>query len=213
MVGKEFKRILVMLCATSALVACGGGEEEGPQKTSLNSPPTVSGVPDDCVGLNNYYEFIADGLDADNDSLKYSIINQPSWTSFNIRSGKLSGTTNINNVGLYDNIQISVTDGIETASLDPFAIEVLVGNGQTMLTWTPPITHEDGTTLIDLAGYKIYYGKSAYNFPNKIEINNPGQANYLVENLCPTTYFFAVTAITASSVESGFSAVEAKLIN
>ena len=32
------------------------------------------------------------------------------------------------------------------------------------LTWDPPTTNTDGTTLADLAGYKIYYGQSSGNY-------------------------------------------------
>lgn len=70
------------------------------------------------------------------------------------------------------------------------------------LTWTPPTSNEDGTSLSDLAGYRIYYGTSEGNYPSRIELSNPGLATYVVDNLSPDTYYFVVTAFDASGNES-----------
>ena len=80
-----------------------------------------------------------------------------------------------------------------------------VGTSSTTLSWTPPTQNSDGSPLTDLAGYKIYYGNESGNYRTSIHIDNPGIAIYVVEYLRPNTYFFVITAINSSGVESQFS--------
>ena len=67
--------------------------------------------------------------------------------------------------------------------------------------------------LVELAGYRIYYGTSAGSYPNSIRIDNPGLTTYVVENLVPNTYYFVATSINSSGVESSYSNVATKVIN
>ncbi len=73
------------------------------------------------------------------------------------------------------------------------------------LEWMPPVTTTDGSTLTNLAGYRIYYGKDVTRLVQRIDVNNPGVATYVVEGLAPGTYYFAVTAINAHGAESARS--------
>ncbi len=63
----------------------------------------------------------------------------------------------------------------------------------------------DSSPLTDLAGYKIYYGSESDNYQTSIQIDNPGIAIYVVEYLTPNTYYFVLTTINSSGVESQFS--------
>ncbi|TMN63495.1 hypothetical protein CWB85_21680, partial [Pseudoalteromonas sp. S1727] len=56
--------------------------------------------------------------------LSFSIINKPSWASFNTSTGELSGTPDNSHVGSYAAITISVSDGTVSASLAPFTLAV-----------------------------------------------------------------------------------------
>lgn len=100
----------------------------------------------------------------------------------------------------------SGTSGVEQT-------ETEVGVGVATLTWIPPTTNADDTTLDDLAGYKIYYGKTIGNYTNKIDITNPGIATYVVESLSMGTFYFVVTAYDLSGNESKHSNVASKVIN
>ena len=76
--------------------------------------------------------------------------------------------------------------------------------GQAILLWDPPTTNADGTTLTDLAGYKVYYGTASGNYSTVIDAANV--TSYTVTNLTSNaTYYFATTAYDASANESGFS--------
>ena len=80
------------------------------------------------------------------------------------------------------------------------------------LSWVAPATNTDGSTVLDLAGYRIYYGTSPGNYSNTLTVNS-STSNYLVENLSPGTWYFAVAAFDTSANESSKSAEVSKTIN
>ena len=70
----------------------------------------------------------------------------------------------------------------------------------------------DSSPLTDLAGYKIYYGSESGNYQTSIQIDNPVIAIYVIEHLTPNTYYFVLTTINSSGVESQFSNEVSKLV-
>ncbi len=172
-----------------------------------NTAPTISGNPPASVTVNTAYSFTPTAIDADSDPLTFSISGQPGWASFNTSTGRLSGTPGAADVGTYNNILITVSDGMVAATLGPFAITVdAVSNGSATLSWTPPTQNTDGSSLTDLAGYKLYWRNSgSSSFTNSVTINNPSVTTYIVENLAPGTYDFVATAFNSASIESNFS--------
>jgi hypothetical protein len=75
-----------------------------------------------------------------------------------------------------------------------------------------PQTNADGSTLNDLAGYRIYYGPSTGNYTESVTISDPLATKYTVENLSVGTYFFALRAYDKSNVESASSSEVSKTI-
>jgi Fibronectin type III domain len=73
------------------------------------------------------------------------------------------------------------------------------------LNWQAPTENSDGSPLTDLSGYKIYYGSTAGNYSSNIPVPNPGLTTYVVENLAPGRYYFAVTSYNSQGVESAMS--------
>ncbi|GBF30180.1 hypothetical protein MnTg04_00116 [bacterium MnTg04] len=202
MVGKSLKRVFVLLCATSVLVACGhGGEEEAPNKA-----PLISGEPEECILPGGFYDFLPTASDPDGDPLSFGISGKPVWAEFSSANGRLTGTPTDADVGIYTDIRIRASDGEDTAYLSSFSIDVAQAvNGQASLSWTPPITNTDGSTLTDLDAYNIYFGTEEHQYPFEVRVNNPGVADFIVDRLCPNIYYFAVTAINAQGVESDLS--------
>jgi hypothetical protein len=80
------------------------------------------------------------------------------------------------------------------------------------LSWDAPTTNTDGTALIDLAGYRIYYGSSADNLNQSVQINTVGLQTYVMDDLEPGTWYFAVMAVTADGAESALSNLVVKTI-
>ena len=165
-----------------------------------NNAPNINGVPPQIIRVGVIYSFIPAASDPDGDAISFTIVNRPGWATFDPVTGRLFGTPQAGDVGLYSNIQITVSDASASALLSPFSIDVTqVSLGSVILSWTPPTANTDGSNLDDLAGYRIYYGISQGNYPNTIVVNNPGLSSYVVENLSPGTYFF----VGGSSTENG----------
>ena len=149
----------------------------------------------------------------DGNTLAYSIANRPSWATFNTTTGQLSGTPSASQVGSYGNITISVSDGRATAALPAFAINVVdVSNGGGVAAWTPPTQNTDGSSLTNLAGYRIAYGTSANALTQTVQVANVGITRYIFDNLSPGTYYFAVRAYTWNGTESANSNVASKVV-
>ncbi len=221
------KRFLLLILATGFLGGClssGGSDEDGGTSdgggsgggggTGGNNPPTIGGSPASQVAANSTFSFVPDASDADGDSLSFGIINQPSWTSFSEATGELAGQPDSGDVGMYDNIRVSVTDGTDTTSMAPFSVEVVAagsGTASVTLNWTAPTQNEDGSDLTDLAGYVIYYGLQSGRYTEEISIDNPSVTTYIVNGLlADTTYYFAATAKNSTDEESRYSGEAAK---
>ncbi len=89
-----------------------------------NSAPTISGTPDDAVAVGASYTFEPAASDADGDELTFSITGIPAWATFNAADGRLSGTPGDADVGEWPGIVITVSDGQDEVSLNPFSITV-----------------------------------------------------------------------------------------
>ena len=183
--------------------------------TTNNNAPVISGTPPATIGVDEQYMFQPTVTDPDSRVFRYEIAGKPSWADFDVLSGRLTGTPNSGNVGLYRSIQISVTDGTSTASLAPFSIEVLAtgaATGSVTLSWTPPTENEDGTQLMDLAGYRLYWSREGSPYGSPARIDNPSVTRFVVDNLTPGTYEFIATSINTSGVESRFSNAVTKIV-
>jgi len=178
-----------------------------------NSPPQIAGTPATSINEGQAYSFTPNASDPDGDTLTFSITNQPSWASFNTSTGGLQGTPGAADVGVYSNIVISVSDGQASDSLPAFDISVeAISLGSATLSWTAPTENEDGTTLTDLDGYKLYWGTTSGSYPNSVTIDNPTVTTYVVDNLSPGTYEFVATAFNTAGVESRFSGTATKIV-
>lgn len=180
---------------------------------ALNQPPTISGSPPDAILEGRLYEFTPTASDPDGDALEFTIARKPAWASFNRTTGRLSGTPSAEDVGNFTNIGISVSDGTASMALTNFDITVnQIAAGQVTLSWTPPTENVNGSSLTNLASYKIYYGRSASSLNQTIELSNPGLTRFVVENLTPAKWHFAMTSVNSQGVESTRSATVSKTI-
>ena len=81
-----------------------------------------------------------------------------------------------------------------------------------IVSWMPPTQRTDGTALTDLAGYRVYYGKSLNAMTRNIDVRNPGQTSQFIDELDKGTWYFAVTAYTSGGLESEMSEIAAKRV-
>jgi hypothetical protein len=174
---------------------------------TTNQPPTISGTPPTSVRTGVAYAFTPTARDPEGRTLTFSIANKPAWAAFSTTTGRLSGTPSSAQTGTYSNIRISVSDGTSTVSLPTFAIVVSATSttGSATLSWTPPTRNTDGTTLTNLAGYRILYGTSATSLTRTVQVANAGISRYVVESLASGRWYFSVRAYTTSGAESASS--------
>ena len=210
--------VILILAGTVTLGGCLSDEpsdvDTGAPDTGTNRAPTISGNPAAAVRMGDTYSFTPTASDPDGDTLTFSVQNKPVWATFDATTGNLSGLPTLADVGTYDSITISVSDGLITSSLAPYSVTVTqVALGSATLSWTAPSQNEDGSPLMDLAGYIIYYGTSQGSYPSSVRIDNPSISTYVVENLTPTTYYFVSTAFNSSGIESSYSNEAVKVVN
>jgi len=178
-----------------------------------DGPPTITGNPATSVNVSSTYSFTPTASDPEGHALTFSIQNEPTWMTFSTSTGQLTGTPTAANVGTYADIIISVSNGTLAASLPAFSISVnQPTTGAATVTWSIPTQNTNGTPLVNLAGYKIYYGTSANSLSQSVQVANPGATSYAFTNLAAGTWYFGIVDYTTNGVESGFSNIASTTI-
>ncbi|MGD8853919.1 MAG: fibronectin type III domain-containing protein [Gammaproteobacteria bacterium] len=79
--------------------------------------------------------------------------------------------------------------------------------GGVTIGWTAPVARTDGSSLsmAEIDGYRVYYGQSEGNYPNRIDVNDSAAVETVINGLPAGTYYFVVTAYDAAGRESEFS--------
>ncbi len=172
----------------------------------------ISGTPAASVTAGSAYTFTPTTSDPGGGTLSFSVQNKPSWATFSVASGLLSGTPVAANIGSYSGIVISVSNGTSSAALPAFAIAVNAAAGGTTtgsvtIAWTPPTQNTDGSPLSDLAGYHIYYGTSPANLSSMAAVANASATSVTIGNLSSATWYFGIKSYTTSGTESALSNV------
>jgi fibronectin type 3 domain-containing protein len=87
----------------------------------------------------------------------------------------------------------------------------VTASGSATLSWNAPTTNTDGTPFTDLSDYKIYYGTQSGNYTTTVNLGTA--TTYVANNLASgSTYYFAVTVVSSSGEESGYSNEVSKTI-
>jgi hypothetical protein len=175
------------------------------------SGPSISGSPPTSAVVGTAYTFQPTASDPAGASMSFSITNKPSWATFSIATGELSGTPGSTDVGTDSNIVISVSDGVASASLPAFSITVSAAtvsapppptSGSATLSWDAPTLNTNGTALTDLSGYTITYGTSATALTQSVTITDPTATTYTLSGLAAGTWYFAVAANASDGTQS-----------
>jgi hypothetical protein len=203
-----------MFLVLGTLTGCGGssGSSSSPGATSIDrsatsSGPTIAGIPVTTAVAGQPYSFQPNVANTSG-ALQFTVAHLPSWAKFNTSTGQLSGTPDTAQVGQYPGITISLVSGANVVALPAFTITVAAAGAKSntvTLSWQAPTENLDGSTLMDLKGYKVHYGSQSMSYSDVIQVANPGLTDYVVQNLPKGTYYFAITAYNASGKESSLS--------
>jgi PKD repeat protein len=90
--------------------------------------------------------------------------------------------------------------------------DVTLFAGEVTLSWDPPVSNEDGSPLIGLDGYIVYFDVASGGYSQSIDVGNI--TTYKIDNLIDgLTYYFVVTVYNISGNESGYSNQVSKYIS
>jgi hypothetical protein len=190
--------LCTLACATSA---------------ALGDELTIYGTATPVVSAGGDYEFQPQATAVGPLIPYFEVENLPGWATFDSFNGHISGLPTQSDVGTYQDIQVSITDGESTATLPAFAIVVqgTDGSQSEVLTWQPPTENVDGTPLTDLQGYYVYEGDSPDTLM-LVAYSDATTPSSVFSQLTAGTHYFAVSALNTSHVESGRSPVLAATI-
>ena len=82
-----------------------------------------------------------------------------------------------------------------------------VATGSATINWTAPVARADGSplSLADIEGYRIYYGSSAGDYPNSVDIDDGTAVQLTLSNLPLGTYHLVMTTYDVAGRESALS--------
>lgn len=176
-------------------------------------PPTISGTPSTQAQAGTAYSFTPTASSPSGKTLSFSVQNKPSWASFSISTGQLSGTPGSSDVGTDAGIVITVTDGTTSAALPAFTLTVAAAatppptTGTATVNWAAPMQNTDGSTITNLSGYVISYGTSPSALTQTITVSSATATSYTVQNLTAGTWYFSVSATESDGNSSAASSV------
>jgi hypothetical protein len=211
--GLEMRNAVSLIAVLLILTGCSGSYQAGSTTTDplaganaaahAEMAPIISGQPVTALNVGTAYVFLPTASEANGAMLTFAIQNKPSWATFNTSTGELAGSPGISDIGTYNGVLISVSDGVATSVLPTFSISVTqISTGSVTLSWLPPTANTNGTPLTNLAGYKIYYGTSASALNQSVQITNAGISSYVIGNLSPATWYFSLASYNSANVES-----------
>jgi hypothetical protein len=102
---------------------------------------------------------------------------------------------------------VALTAGVHGCErVEPAATQ----GGTATLTWSPVTRDAQGGDLKGLAGYKVFYGTSPRALYSVVVLPDTRLTTYVVHDLAPGDWYFAVAAYTTSNVEGARSNVVTK---
>jgi hypothetical protein len=197
---------------TSAAAAA-AGSTAAPATTAPDPPKlTLTGTPATSVAVGTKYSF-QPSASATGQGTSFTIQGQPTWAEFDAATGALTGTPTASYEGQSSKVTISAKDAASSASIGPFTIVVTApANGTATLSWTAPAYNANGSPIVGLAGYNIYYGTDPSNLTKSIDVAGAATTTYVVTGLTAGTYYFAVSAYNTEGVDSSLSNIGQKTI-
>ena len=143
----SLRRLSVRALAGALVCVCAAAAHA----TTTADGLSISGSPPRSITIGQTYSFTPTIANPKKRTLSFRIADKPRWLTFSATTGRLSGTPTAADVGTSPaNILISVSDGIDTAQLDPeFAIKVSAAGTSTdkpSISGTPPTSVTAGST-------------------------------------------------------------------
>jgi len=118
---------------------------------NINEGPSISGTPLTTIAEDTTYSFTPSASDPESDPLTFSVSGLPTWALFDTNDGTISGVPDNDDVGLYENIIVTVASaGPLSASLPAFSIQVTNVNDAPVAVNDSASTNEDSSVTISV---------------------------------------------------------------
>ena len=133
-----------------------------------------------------------------------------SWTTKDAdvceAGGGWSGIKELNGSELIGPIGTSTTFSLSCRGTGGNALQMVSVSvlGTISISWVQPSENVDGSPLVDLAGYRIYYGTESRNYENSIDVSDPAATSHAFSAVSGD-YFVTMTAFDRDGNESTFS--------
>lgn len=202
-----------VLVVFAALAACGGGgDSEISGAPTASSTVAIGGPNADAAVANQHYQYVPEVGDFAGADVVFSVENKPAWATFDSGTGMLTGTPASADVGSRSTVRIVAVAGSKRATVE-FQLQVVASaDGVASIALAAPLTRTDGSALQNLAGYRIYYGKTRARLDQFVDVKDRAATNAIVSQLTPGTWYFAATAYDANGLESDPTDLQQKTI-
>jgi hypothetical protein len=170
-----------IIVAAVTLSACGGGSADSGTATAQDVPSTVNtstglvvtGTPPTVVEEGVEYRYVPSVSNGPGTALSFEITNVPSWATFNSSTGELDGKPDSTNLGTTGAIEITVSNGTNSAIIGPFRINVV----------PPSSIHQGGQppTISGTPAASVLAGH-AYNFTPAVTNPNSETLSFAIAN-------------------------------
>ena len=156
-------------------------------------------------------------------SLTFTSKNVPAWARFDPKTGLISGKPAKTDANKRYPMYIIVNDGVSSAwmqvtvkvnpGIPPLSVKLPSVKRSVTVSWKAPSANVDNSPVhSSLAGYRVFYGKSADKLSTKLDVVGATMTSVCIEDLMPGTYFFAVKAYGKDGVESELTPVMQKTL-
>ena len=149
-----------------------------------NTPPLLSGSTNSLITAGGFYIFTPTVDDPDKDNHFFAIKNLPDWAVFDVNTGTILGVPLDADTGLYENIIISVFDGIASNSLAGFSIEVIESQSKGI----------ESPLLKDIVSYSFNLGVSKSNLDTIIDLDTGSDIQSRHSISIADMYYYTVIA-------------------
>ncbi len=93
--------------------------------TPNNNPPVITSSPVTSVNEDVSYSYDVNALDADGNTLVYSLVQSPAWLSIDSATGLISGKAPLVDSNTDYNIIVGVSDGVNPIVTQPYTLTVM----------------------------------------------------------------------------------------